>query len=422
MASATHSLPAPDNVTRVELPNGITVLARENFTSPSVIVDGMLYAGGLLDPDDKVGLASFHSQMLTRGTEHYTFDQLYEEIEGIAASLDTSSSGHTSSFNTKSLAEDLPTMLKLLTEVLRRPTFPAEHVEKVRGEILTSLQSLQQNTRRMASRVFHELAYPDHPYHRSLNGIPETVAAITQNDLASFQQHLGPKGTVITIVGAVKALDAVKMVEDALGDWNNPEQSSKVTVAPAEKINEIRRKFTSIPGKSQSDIVLGCVGPTRSASDFQAARMANSIFGVFGMYGRLGDAVRESEGLAYYSFSSLDGGFGPGPWRVNAGVAPKNVHRAVEIIREEMRRLVSEPVTQEELDDNKSFFKGQLVLSLETNEGVAGSLMNMEKYDLGLDYLLKYADMIDSLTISQVQAAAAKYLDPDAFALSVAGS
>jgi zinc protease len=139
------------------------------------------------------------------------------------------------------------------------------------------------------------------------------------------------------------------------------------------------------------------------------------------MYGRLGDAVRQDQGLAYYSYSRLSGGYGPGPWQVIAGVAPDKVDRAVAAIRHEIRRMIDEPVSHEELADNKAFFKGQLVLSLETNEGVAGSIMTMEMYRLGIDYLHRYAAMIDSLTAEDIQAAAAHYLDPDAYALAVAG-
>jgi zinc protease len=167
--------------------------------------------------------------------------------------------------------------------------------------------------------------------------------------------------------------------------------------------------------------VLGYPGPRRSAPDYQAARMANSILGVFGLYGRLGDTVREQQGLAYYSYSRLSGGLGPGPWQINAGVAPQNVERAVESIRAEIRRIVEEPVLPEELSDNQSFFKGQLLLGLETNEGVAGSVLSMELYQLGLDYLLNYTEMVDAITIADVQAAAQAYLNPDAYALAVAG-
>ncbi len=418
----THALPGPDDILRVELKNGITVLVRENFTSPSVIVDGLLRGGGLLEPPEKSGLAAFHADMLMRGTKKHTFDELFEEVESIGASLDVSAGGHTYSFASKSLAEDLPLMLRLLAEVLREPTFPKDHVERVRGEIMTSLLMRAHDTRRMASLTFHELAYPNgHPYGRSMHGYPETIKAISWDDMASFQDNIGPKDAVVVIVGAVKAQEAVRLVEDAFGDWQNPKQAPTPVAPPAPDLGQVRRKFVPIPGKTQADIIMGSPGPTRISPDYQAARMANSILGVFGLYGRLGDAVREKQGLAYYSYSQLEGGFGPGPWRVSAGVDPANVDRAVETIREEIRRITSEPVTAEELSDNKSFFKGQLVISLETNEGVAGSIMNMEKYGLGLDYLRRYAAMIDALTEEQVMAAAARYLDPDVYALAIAG-
>ena len=417
-----HALPGPDDITRVELENGITVLVRENFTSPAVVVNGVLRGGALQESREQAGLAAFHSSLLTRGTVRHTFGELYEEIESNGASLDVVSGMHTYSFGSKSLSEDLPLMLGLLAEVIREPTFPEEHVEKVRGQIITGLQMRAHSTRSMASLAFYELAYPpDHPYSRSPEGYIETISRITRDDIVAFHRNLGPRGAIFVIAGAVGAEEAVRLVEEAFGDWENPEQPDIPQAPPAPRLTEVRTRSVPIPGKAQTDIVLGYPGPPRSAPDFQAARMANSILGVFGLYGRLGDSVREQQGLAYYSYSRLTGGLGPGPWRIIAGVAPSNVERAVESIRAEVRRLVEEPVTPEELADNKSFFKGQLLLGLETNEGVAATLMTMELHQLGLDYLHRYRQIIDSITAEDVQAAARHYLDPDAYALAVAG-
>lgn len=180
----THAIPGVEDVTRVELDNGITVLVRPNFTSPAVVVDGLIPGGALLEPADKAGLANFHSTLLMRGTEHHTFDELYEEIESNGASLSFNASGHSLRFGSKSLAEDLPRMLALSAEVLREPTFPDVYVERVRGQILTSLQIRAHNTRSMASLKFLELAYPPgHPYRTSLNGYPETITSITRNEI-----------------------------------------------------------------------------------------------------------------------------------------------------------------------------------------------------------------------------------------------
>lgn len=417
----TRAFPGPDDIHRAELRNGIVVLARENFTSPSVVVEGHVPGGALQESPEKAGLANFHSAMLTRGTQTHTFDQLFEEIESLGASLDVGSGGHTYSFGSKSLAEDLPAMLRLLGEVLREPVFPADHIEKVRGEIMTSLQVRAHDTRRMAALTFSELAYPNHPYGKSVKGYLDTIAGITREDIVSFQRNPGPRGTIVVVVGAVKAEEAINLVEKTLGDWANPAQPPFPAAPPVARITNVRSKNVPIPGKTQADIVMGYPGPARSAPDFQAARMANSILGEFGLMGRLGDAVREEQGLAYYSYSQIEGGMGPGPWKIVAGVNPENVERAVETIRYEIGRIVREPVTAEELADNKSYFKGQLVIGLETNDGVAGAIMNLEQHHLGLDYLRNYPAMIDALTADELQAAAAHYLDPDAYALAVAG-
>lgn len=416
-----HALPGPDDILRVELDNGITVLARENFTSPSVVVSGKLALGALLEPPEKAGLAAIHSALLEHGTERHSFNDFFEEIESVGASLDISSGNHSYGFGAKSLAEDLPLMLSLLAEAMRMPTFPEEYLEKVRGQHLTSLRMRAQSTRQMSSLIFNELAYPDHPYARSTNGYIETVQSITRDDIVDFQKHLGPAGAIVVVVGAIKPEEAVEQVRKVLGDWQNPSQPGALSVPDAVPPDSLRHRFTFIPGKAQADIVLGYPGPRRSHPDFQTARLANSILGVFGLYGRLGDNVREKQGLAYYCYSQLRGGKGPGPWTVNAGVAPENIERAIESIVEELRAITTAPVTQEEMDDNKSFFKGQLVLGLETNDGVAGAIMNMEDYGLGLDYLWRYADAIDSITREGIQEIARTYLNPDAYVVSIAG-
>ena len=136
---------------------------------------------------------------------------------------------------------------------------------------------------------------------------------------------------------------------------------------------------------------------------------------------RLGASVREEKGLAYYSYSGVEGGLGPGAWSVSAGVSPKNVKLAVDSIREEIERIIREPVSAQDLTDNQANLTGRLPLLLESNGGVAGNLLAMERYDLGLDYLRTYADMVNSLTVEDLRAAMRHYWKPDAFTLSIAG-
>jgi zinc protease len=151
------------------------------------------------------------------------------------------------------------------------------------------------------------------------------------------------------------------------------------------------------------------------------ARLANTLLGVFGMMGRLGDTVRDEEGLAYYVYSQLEAGLGAGPWVTIAGVNPANVERAVDGILRQVRRLREEKVPEDELADSQSFLTGSMPLRLETNEGIANTILSMERYDLGFDYLERFGGLINAVTVQDVQDMAQKYLDPDTFALAVAG-
>jgi zinc protease len=176
-----------------------------------------------------------------------------------------------------------------------------------------------------------------------------------------------------------------------------------------------------LQGKSQTDLMVGALGPLRRDSEFLAALLGNSILGQFGMMGRIGNVVREQSGLAYYASSSLSAGIGPGTWEVSAGVNPINVEKALDLIVEQIRIFVEGGVKPEELQDSQDNFVGRLPLSLESNSGVANALINIERHGLGLDYYRQYEDMVRAVTPELVQAASHKYLNPAALAIATSG-
>lgn len=417
------ALPGPHDIVRHVLPNGMVILVRENPEVASVVVQGVLDAGSLYDEPGQDGLASFAATMLLRGTETRDFQTIHELLESSGAALGLSAGLHHAGFGGRSLAEDLPLLVELLADAVHRPSFPDEQIERLRGQFVTALKIREQDTRYVAGRMFRELVYGDaHPYYRPSDGTLETVAGITRDHLADFHRRcFGPRGMIVTVVGAAQADAVCRLVEQHFGDWANPGQRLPPELPPIPALAGTVRREAVLPGKSQADIVLGASGPSRLAEDWQAANMANHILGVFGMYGRVGAQVREKLGLAYYSFSRLDGGLGPGPWRIIAGVNPANVEETVQAVAAELRRITQEPVTEGELADSKANFIGRLPLQLESSEGVAGSILSMELYGLGLDYLQRYAQEIEALTADQVREAARHYLDPDSFALAVAG-
>lgn len=415
------SLPGPERIARRGFPNGAVGLAYENFSSPSAVVHGWLWAGSVDEPPDRTGLASMTASLLTRGTEQRTFAQLNEEIESVGAVLTFASTGHTTRFTVKCLVEDLPLLMEILSDCLFHPTFPERYVERRRGEVLTAIEQRQHNTEAMASLRFGEEMYPDHPYGRSQFGYHKTIERISRDDIDAFYRaHFCAQGMAAIIVGAVPAQAGLDILQDTLGEWQGA-GPVHLPLAPVQPIDAPRQVFTPIPGKTQSDIVLGWIALTRRDPGFLPAYLANCVLGQFGMMGRLGQHVREEAGLAYYAYSSLEAGIGPGPWAVIAGVAPSDVDRAVEAMMVEVARLRDQSVEADELADNVAYIVDSLPLRLEGNEGIAAQIANMELFGLGLDYPQRFPALLGAISAEEVRAVTERLTDPQAFVLSVAG-
>ncbi|HET6446477.1 MAG TPA: pitrilysin family protein [candidate division Zixibacteria bacterium] len=416
-----NSFPGPETVHRFELDNGITVLIYENAASQSIIIDGIIRAGALVESRETAGLANYTADMLLRGTKKRSFDMIFEEVEAVGASVDFGAGRHVSDFFGSCLAEDLDLILGIIADSLRQPVFPENQVEKVRGEIITGLHIRANDTGQMAGLHFRELLYKDHPYGKSSEGYLDSIQRLNRDALAEYhEQFFGPKGMIITLVGAIEPKSGLALVQKAFGDWDTG-QLIVPSVPGARRPSSRIQTHHEMPDKTQTDIMLGVPGPLRAADDYLEASMANTILGVFGMYGRLGQNVRESQGLAYYSFSRLAGGLGPSPWYVSTGVSPDNVDLALDSIFHEIERIIEEPVTEEELADSQAFRTGALPVSLETNQGVANILTDIELFDLGLDYLHRLPEKIFAMTPETVQAAARHYLSSEEIAIAIAG-
>ena len=420
-AAPRPTLPGPHDILRRTLPNGITVLARENWSAPSVVLEGYLHVGNLDEPEHLTGLTSYTSSMLSRGTRRRSFAEISETIEAVGASIGFGADRHTTNFSTKSLAEDVDLVLDVLADELRAPAFPLDHVEKVRGLRMTAIAERENDTRQMASLAFRELMFGAHPLGRNLLGTRQTNAAIQRETLAEFYETFyRPQGMVIAVVGALPAEDAVTKVGAAFGDWTG-DRPARAALPPVPALDSVRERHVAMPDKSQSDIILGWPAMPRLHPDFDKARLANTVLGVFGMMGRLGANVRERQGMAYYAYSQLATNKQTGLWLAIAGVNPANVERAIGAMLQEVRRLADERVPEEELSDCKRYLTGSLPLQMETNDGVASILVDIEWHGLGLDYVQRYVEIINSLTADDVQEAAQRYLATGKYALAVAG-
>lgn len=422
MTSSQGAASGIASATRHVLSNGMVALIQRNASSPTVSVRGEVRVGAVHEPAEKNGLAAFTGGALIRGAGERTFQQIVEETEARGCSVNAGGGLHGSGFGGKALAEDLPLVLEILADMLQRPTFPVSEVERLRGQFLMGLRESEQETGTQASRAVRAMLYPtEHPYSRLSSGTMQSVSGITRDDLIAFHTLYHPAVTTVAVVGDVDPDGVIELLERFFAGWQPAGDPPGMNLPAVPALSGIQRKDIPMAGKLQSDLILAVHGLKRSDDDYYPALLANMILGRIGMGGRLGDNVREEQGLAYGVYSSFDADLGAGPWAAAAGINPANVERALAAILHEIAQFKAEGPTDEELSDARAYLTGSLVLALETNDGIAGTLLGIERYGLGFDYIDRYPDIINSVSREAIIAVASKYLSTDNYVLAVAG-
>lgn len=413
----------PDTVLRRVLPNGCVVLALHDASSPTVAVRVLLpYAGAVADGEATAGRARFVAAILPRGTERYSADALAEELDGMGASLQVSAGREATELTARSLTEDFRQLVDLCGEVLLHPTFPEEEVERVRGELVTSLRVLGKDPRTVAQWTLGRLLYPPpHPFRIPAEGIEEAVVRLTRPDLVEFwQSRYGPQGAIVAVVGDVAPERALDTVAARLGGWQVPSLEPLPDPGDPEGPSAVMKGVVTIEGKVQADVALGVPGIRRSHPDYLPLRVGNLILGEMGLWGRIGDVVRERKGLAYYALSVLTAGKWGGPWYAIAGIPPERVREAVEAMVEEFTRMREEGPTEEELEDAIRNRIGWLQVSFEGGPAKAQLLAYTEFHGLGLEYWVRFPDLVRRLTRGDIIEAFRRHF-PGPYAVAAAG-
>jgi zinc protease len=266
-----------------------------------------------------------------------------------------------------------------------------------------------------------EALYEKHPYKRRVRGTAASVARLSRADLQAFHGNwFTPCALTIVVAGDIDPAAVVDLVGSSLDAWTSAPPPS-VTVPDAPLPGERRLIAVPMMNKAQTDVAYGFVGLRRTDPDYYAAWVMNNALGHFGLGGRLGESIRERQGMAYYVFSSLDATFGPGPLTIRAGVAPANVERTLASIDVELTRIVVEGLTSTEVAESKQYLAGSIPRQLETNAAIASFLMSAELFGLGLDLDARLPGILAGVTDAQVHAVARRLLHPPTATIAVAG-
>jgi zinc protease len=408
---------------RIVLTNGCVLIAQQVKGVPLVSLNGFVKGGTIWEIPEKIGSVNLMAQTLRRGTETKTAQEIDDALERRGANLNFSAGHEGVSFYLSCLPQDYADCVSLLLEILLKPTFPEEELEKQKLRTVNALRDALTRPEEVSYRRFLSLAYDsNHPLHYPADGTPESVEGLSRDDiLAAYRKALHPSRTIIAVVGDMEPKRLLDILAEEWGDRTTGRQDNEANVDfPTASLPEgAKREYVNLPDKMQSWIVMGHKGLRRTDERFYAANVMATILGAG--WGRLFTQIRDNQGLAYAVGASLQAGLVEGPFIVRMGVNPKDVDRAIESAIAELNRIRTEPPTDDEVADAKNYLLGRLVLSMETTSGVASMLVTCELYGLGLDYPQRAKDLYAPVTKERVRETAEELLHPDKMAIAIAG-
>jgi zinc protease len=411
------------SVQRHRLGNGVNVMAVDMPGRPLISATIVVPVGAGDEPAGDAGATVLAARGLTEGTEHYDAVQLTEAAERLGASLHAEAGWDATSVGVDVPAARLPAALELLAEVLLRPTFPANEVERLRDERLNDLLQAQADPRRRADETFIGTIYAqESPYHRPAAGTRETVERLGP-DVArrAYEGVLDPDRATLVVAGELDGLDVVGLANRLLGSWGRDGGASPVgpVVDRAAGSGRIVR-VVHRPGSVQTEIRIGHPGLPRRIPDFHAVSVMSAILG--GLFNsRLNMQLREAKGYTYGAGAGFDMRRGAGPFTARAAVNTEVTVPAVIDMLAELERMRDTRVEASELAAARDFLIGVFPLRFETPGAVVGAVAGLAIHDLSIEELTGYRERIEAVDIDAIEAVARDHLHVDQAAIVLVG-
>ncbi|MFQ5912002.1 MAG: M16 family metallopeptidase [Nitrospinota bacterium] len=398
--------------TRTVLPSGIVLLHSEQRALPIVTVRITFRAGAAVEPAEKAGLANLTATLLREGTQERTATELSEAIDALGGRIGFDANRDTSSGGITVLRSDVEEGMRLLAEMILRPSFPEKELQRAVKETIGRIERSKQNPASEARAAFRKALYGSHPYGRRVAGAVKTLRSIQREDLVRFHRDFyRPGGAIVAVVGDVSLQEAKGLLERVFPGWSGSPPPAPPHPEPkfpgSLKVSKIQRQV------AQARILFGHPGIRRDNPDYYAVRVMNYILGGGGFESRILKTIREEQGLAYSAWSYFRHGLQGGSFQAGLGTRNETANRALDALFQEIRRIREKPVTERELADAKAFLTGSFALRLSGNRNTASFLTTVEMYGLGLDYVEKFPRLISAVTVADVLRVARKYLRPE---------
>ncbi|MDT6940893.1 pitrilysin family protein [Brucella pseudogrignonensis] len=405
------SLPANAiEIQEVVSPKGIKAWLVEDNSVPLVSMRFSFKGGASQDPSGKEGLANLMTGLFDEGAGDLDSDSFQERIDNLGGEMSFSASPDSVSGSIRMLAENRKPVTDLLALAVNKPRFDQDAIDRIRKQVVASLEASQRNPSTIASRKFADVLYGDHPYARPDEGTVKSLQSITRDDLVNFhRKNFARDKLTVGVVGSINAKDLGEMLDEVFGDL--PATAELVPVPDAKLALGTTTSLSFDMPQTSISFVYPAV--PRKDDEFFAAYLMNHILGG-GFTSRLYAEVREKRGLAYSVSSSMSLRDHASALTISTATRPEKAQESLKIIREQVAKMASDGPTEAELAAAKSYLKGSYAVNnLDSSISIADTLVGLQEADLDRDYIDKRNELIDAVTLDQVKAIAKKLLEAE---------
>ena len=377
-------------------------------------------AGARYDPPAKVGLASLTAASLAKGAGGMDEAAIAEAFASLGAQRGASASDDRASVSLRTLTSEpeLSSAVALLERMVVEPDFPADVLAREKERVVQALREAQTKPETIAQHNYGQLLYPQHPY--GWYATPETVAAIDRDDLRRFHRaYYGAQRAVVAMIGAVTREQAQAIAERLTARL--PAGDAPPALPDVAKPTQPVERRIEHPA-TQSHILIGLPAIAWGDPDQFPLLVGNYILGGGGFVSRLYGEVREKRGLAYSVYSYFSPSLQPGPFTIGLQTQKQQTEIALKVVRDTLGRFLAEGPSEQELAAAKANLVGGFALRIDSNRKILDNLSTIGFYRLPLDYLDRWTERVQAVTVQQIRDAFARHVRTDAMATVVVGA
>lgn len=404
--------------------NGITILVIEDNRLPLITSRFVFKSGSYTDyfsGDNKSGLVSLTSELLTKGTKQRSATDIAEETDYLGATISSGCDYDATYVSSYSLKKYFDNVFDILSDVILNPEFEEEEISRLREQRLNSLLSMIDDGDYLSDKIFKKYIFDGTPYSFPIEGTKSSVENITRDDIVTVYKNIfRPENLIVAFVGDITPEEAVKKINEKFSEWENfPAADIKILTPENKNITKVY--LTDKKGAVQSSIKAGNLGIRRDNPDFISVNVMNTMLGGY-FTSRINKNLREDNGYTYGARSSFNSNKYSGDFSVVTEVKNDITSNTMREIIKEIKKMRDEFVSDEELQNVKNYISGSFPLQLETPNAIASKVINLKLYNLSDDYYNTYIRKVNDLTKEDIKNAAVKYLHPENLTISIAGN